>query len=209
MTMTTDKLFHFVRNIAHDVRKNTTSESIKILDKARIGDILTRNAYITSSEDDYGNAITYVAFEYSGIKTAESLEQVKEEVSKEAFVSTFLKAFPGSEVDVYYKTNDAVPEIVISIYRYVDDMKDDELTVVEAISQFQHIDYSLQKVAERYNDTLLISIGNLDELLADYQDEVSFAREAIQEFNAETGKHADLYGAYLLGVHDCLNSPYK
>lgn len=209
MTMTTDKLFHFVRNIAHDVRKNTTSESIKILDKARIGDVLTRNAYITSSEDDYGNAITYVAFEYSGIKTAESLEQVKEEVSKEAFVSTFLKAFPGSEVDVYYKTNDAVPEIVISIYRYVDDMKDDELTVVEAISQFQHIDYSLQKVAERYNDTLLISIGDLDELLFDYHDEVDFAREAIQEFNATTGKNADLYGAYLLGVQDCLNSPYK
>lgn len=209
MTMTTDKLFHFVRNIAHDVRKNTTSESIKILDKARIGDVLTRNAYITSSEDDYGNTITYVAFEYSGIKTSERLDQVKEEVSREPLISTFLKTFPGSEVDVYYKTNDAVPEIVISIYRYVDDMKDDELTVVEAISQFRYIDYSLQKVAERYNDTLLISIGNLDELLVEYQDEVDFARESIQEFNATTGKHADLYGAYLLGVQDCLNSPYK
>ena len=209
MTMTTDKLFHFVHNVARDVRKNTTSESIKILDKARIGDILTRNAYITSSEDDDGNAITYVAFEYSGIKTSESLEKVKEDVSREALVSSFLKAFPGSEVDVYYKTNDAVPEIVISIYRYVDDMKDDELTVVEAISQFQHIDYSLQKIAERYNDTLRISISDLDELLVDYQDEVDFAREAIQDFNATTGKYADLYGAYLLGVNDCLNSPYK
>ena len=107
------------------------------------------------------------------------------------------------------KKNDDVPEIVISIYRYVDDMKDDQLTVVEAISQFQHIDYSLQNVAKRYNDTLLISIADFDELLFEYQYEVNFARKAIQRFNATTDKNAYLYGAYLLGIQDCLNSPYK
>lgn len=208
MTLTTEKLSSPVYQVAMTML-SSGEESVKLLYETILDNTLARNVYLTCKNVENEGMKTYIVFEYTGIKTSESVQDVQYKVEHEPDISRYLEAYSGSSVSVYPSdnaNNEQAPELTVSIYRLIDNQEDYNLPMLDAINQFNYNDHAMLHVAKYYNDEPLVNLDDIDKFVDMYEDDINQVKSNLQVFYPGQMQHGELYAAYLLGVQHALNS---
>lgn len=78
--------------------------------------------------------------------------------------------------------------------------------MLDAINQFNYNDHAMLHIAKYYNDEPLVNLGDINELVDMYQDDINQVKSNLQGFYPGQKNYSELYAAYLLGVQHALNS---
>lgn len=208
MTIATEKLSSPVYQVAMTML-SSGEETNQLLHETILGNILARNVYLTCKNVENEGMKTYIVFEYTGIKTSESVQDVQYKVEHEPDISRYLEAYSGSSVSVYPSdnaNNEHNPELTVSIYRPIDNQEDYNLPLLDAINQFNYNDYAMLHVAKYYNDEPLVNLDDIDKFVDMYKDDINQVKSNLQVFYPGQKHHGELYAAYLLGIQHALNS---